>query len=101
MSQLSHIHDMCPVREPRDAKMVEPATRKIPHVASEKPLEALGFGWKRDVLDYGRDGKATIYQQGDAIVTRSPGSLDVEAIDSPEVHRQLAYLFGFFERGVK
>jgi len=85
--------DMEPVRPAHEAK-----TRETPRPSEPTP-EPLGFGWKRDTL--GPDGQAIIYQQGDAIVTRSPGSLDVEAIDSREVHRQLAYLFTFFERGGK
>ncbi len=88
------------VCDPDESKREEPPTRRLDRVSGSAPKPPeLGFGWKRDTLDYGADGMATIYTQGDAIVTRSPGGLDVEAIDTPDVHRQLAYLFGFFEHG--
>lgn len=85
--------DMPRIVDERDAK-----TREIPRPEPASP-GPLGFGWERKTIDYGDDGAAVVYTQPDAIVTRSAHGLDVEAIDSPEVHRQLAYLFAWIEGG--
>lgn len=92
---------MTPV-QPRDMEPVRPAhetkTRETPR--PEAKVEPLGFGWTCAKQDFGEGVTATVYSCGDTLtVTRSKYGLDVEAIDSTESHRKLAYLFGFFERG--
>lgn len=50
-----------------EKKREEPPTRRLDRVSGSAPKPPeLGFGWKRDTIDYGDDGMATIYTQGDA-----------------------------------
>lgn len=80
----------------RDMERVVPTTD-----AKTREPEPLAGGWQLRHIDYGSDGKASVYDQGDhseVVVTRSLGSIDVEATDTAENRRRLAYLFGYFER---